>query len=156
MLYSLRASNSQGYPLYVSRLLKQRSISFQSATPETVQNDMRFYAYRHLVALSLIIGLTRSTPGTDTRMHARTTRQRVSKSKGLPIDVPLSFYYFQQGAPDRRSIQLLLLLARETPRTKSKGLPINTPHSFYLSYAPSAAHKKQGAPHVCAPCLVLD
>jgi hypothetical protein len=47
------------------------------------------------MALDPITGSTRSTQGDDTQMDARPTRQCVSKSKGLPIDVPLCFYYFQ-------------------------------------------------------------
>jgi hypothetical protein len=73
--------------------LKQRSIDFQNVTPETVQNDKRFYAYRYSVVLSPIISSTRSTQGADTRMHAWPMRQRISKSKGLLIDVLLCFYF---------------------------------------------------------------
>jgi hypothetical protein len=77
--------------------LKQRLIGFQSMTPKTTQNGKCFCAYRHSVALGPIIGSTRSTQGADTWMHARPMRQCVSKSNGLPIDVPLCFYYFQHA-----------------------------------------------------------
>jgi hypothetical protein len=77
--------------------LQQRPISFQSATPETAQNDEHFYVYRRSVVLIPIIGSTRSMQGADTRMHTRLMCQRVSKNKGLPIDVSLCFYYFQHA-----------------------------------------------------------
>jgi hypothetical protein len=51
--------------------LKQHPISFQSTTPETMQNDERFYTYRRSVALGPVTGMTRSMQGADTRMHAQ-------------------------------------------------------------------------------------
>jgi hypothetical protein len=136
--------------------LKHHLIGFQSVTPETVQNDECFYAYRRSVALGPITCSTRSMQGVDTWTYARPMRQRISKSKGLPIDIHLCFYYFQhahrhikknQGATDRRTSLLLLLSACTSPRTKTKGLSIDAPYNFYyFSYTHSAAHKKQGAP----------
>jgi hypothetical protein len=47
----------------------------------------------------------------------------------------------KQGVPDRRSIQLLLFLARAVPFTKSKGLSIDAPYNFY--YFQHAYHRVQ-------------
>jgi hypothetical protein len=96
VLYNLCASNLalRATHFKFHDWLKHRSIGFQSTTPETTQNDRRFCAYRRSVALDLITGAARSTQETDTRTHTWPTHQRDSKSKGLPIDVPLCFYYF--------------------------------------------------------------
>jgi hypothetical protein len=51
--------------------------------------------------------------------------------------------YIKQEAPDRRSIQVLLLSARAVPRTKSKGLQIDDPYNFY--YFQQAQHNVQKA-----------
>jgi hypothetical protein len=75
--------------------VKQCPIGFQSTTPETTQNDEYFCTYRHSVALGSITGVTRSMKGVDTRMHTRPMCQHINQSKGLLIDAPYNFYYFQ-------------------------------------------------------------
>jgi hypothetical protein len=70
-------------------------------------------------------------------------------SQGLPIDVPYLLLYFymhittykQQGAPDRRSIQFLLLSVCASSRTKSKGLLIDASYNLY--YFQHAQHRVQ-------------
>jgi hypothetical protein len=62
----------------------------------------------------------------------------------------------KQEAIDRRISLLLLLSAHASLRIKSKGLSINAPYNlYYFSYVPSTAQKKQEAPYVCPPNLVL-
>jgi hypothetical protein len=111
--------------------LQQLPIGFQSTTLETTQNDERFYAYRRSVALDPITSSTRSKQGAGTQTHTRAMHQRVSKSKGLPIDVHLCFYYSQHA---HRCVQ------------KVRGY-----RSTYLSTSITssmciAAYKKQGDP----------
>jgi hypothetical protein len=53
--------------------------------------------------------------------------------------------YKKQGAPDRRSTHLLLLLARASPRTKSKGAPDrHFTHLLLLSARSSQLTKSKG------------
>jgi hypothetical protein len=115
--------------------LKQRPIGFQSATLEPMQNNKCFCAYQHSVALDPITGSTQSMQGADTRMHTRPMHQCVSKSKGLMIDVPLCFYYFQHA---HRRIQ------------KVRGY-WSTLHTAFTTFSTCiAAYKKQGAPDRCS------
>jgi hypothetical protein len=111
--------------------LKHHPIGFQSVTPETVQNDECFYAYRRSVALGPITCSTRSMQGVDTWTYARPMRQRISKSKGLPIDIHLCFYYFQhahhrvqklRGSRSMLHITSTTFHTRIPPHIKSKGL----------------------------------
>jgi hypothetical protein len=121
--------------------IQNHPIDFQSATPEIMQNDECFYAYRRSVVLSPITILTRSMQGADT--HACTTNAPMhQQSKGILIDIPLCFYYFstciaaykKQGTPYRCTSLILLLSAHVSPCTKSKGLLIDVRLCFYYFY----------------------
>jgi hypothetical protein len=133
--------------------LQQCSIGFQSATPETMQNYECFCTYQCLVALGPITGSTRSTKGVDTRTHRRPMCQRISKSKGLPTNVYLCFYYFQhihrrvQKARGSRSIYLFvyIIFSMGIVMYKKQGAPEqHTSLLLLLSACASPCTKNKG------------
>jgi hypothetical protein len=133
--------------------INHRSISFKSTIPGTMQGKKRLCATWQSVKLCPNSNKhSRSMRGVYFRSHARSAKQRIKISQGLPIDIPNHLLYFshvqrhvqkvrgsqsmlhtisitfstcivtykKQGAPDRCSIQLLLLSSRASLCTKSK------------------------------------
>jgi hypothetical protein len=117
--------------------------------------SVAFKSTRDSRLTSLTISYTRS----DTYKSARDSRltsltisymrrdayksARGSRLASLTISHTCNATYKLARAPDRRSIQLLLLSVRASPCTKSKGLQINAPYIFY--YFQHAHHRVQKA-----------
>jgi hypothetical protein len=157
---SLRAPQIDSQGLFALSL----SIAFQNVILETAQNGTRFCAYRHSTVLRSIINTTRSMQGTNPQTHARPSCQYIAikargprstylsisttfytcivtyKKKGLPIDVPLSSYYF-------------LHAHRHVQKVRGSRLTyLSAPTTFYTCIA---AYKMQRAPDQCIIMLFI-
>jgi hypothetical protein len=121
--------------------INQLPINFQNVIPETVQGDKRFCESWWSTKLCLNSNKRHwSTQGTYFRSHARSVNQRVKISKGLPIDAPYIFYYFQHA---RHHVQ------------KARGSR-STLHTTSITFSPCViVYKKQGAPDRCSIRLLL-